>query len=120
MTFFFFSCERGEACRASLRVRRPCGGPDDRHRGEQRTQRRGAGQRGADSVEDDGDGYPENMRHNGTPSFKSLNFNSGSTSLGLFFASSVAQLHSDGDRHGYIKLHNDGRLSGGVFEIWLP
>ena len=66
------------------------------------------------------DGYPENMQHNGTPSFKSLNFNSGSTSLGLFFASSVAQLHSNGDRHGYIKLHNDGRLGGGVFEIWLP
>lgn len=71
-------------------------------------------------VEDDGDGYPENMQHNGTPGFKSLDFNSGSTSLGLFFASSVAQLHSNGDRHGYIKLHNDGRLGGGVFEIWLP
>lgn len=71
-------------------------------------------------VEDDGDGYPESMQHNGTPSFKSLDFNSGSTSLGLFFASSVAQLHSNQGRHGFIKLHNDGPLGGGVFEIWLP
>ncbi|MDK8465060.1 HAMP domain-containing sensor histidine kinase [Marinobacter sp. SS13-12] len=71
-------------------------------------------------VEDDGDGYPENMQHSGTPSFKSLNFKSGSTSLGLFFASSVAQLHNEGDRTGSIRLHNGGSLGGGVFEIWLP
>lgn len=71
-------------------------------------------------VEDDGDGYPESMQHSGTPSFKSLDFKSGSTSLGLFFASSVAQLHSEGDRAGSIRLHNGGSLGGGVFEIWLP
>lgn len=71
-------------------------------------------------VEDDGQGYPESMQHTGTPNFKSLDFNSGSTSLGLFFASSVARLHSEGERGGSIHLHNDGRLGGGVFEIWLP
>lgn len=72
------------------------------------------------SVEDDGQGYPENMQHTGTLDFKSLDFKSGSTSLGLFFASSVAKLHSEGERTGYIKLHNGGSLGGGVFEIWLP
>ena len=71
-------------------------------------------------VEDDGEGYPENMQHNGTLSFKSLDFRSGSTSLGLFFASSVAKLHSEGERTGSIRLRNGGRLDGGVFEIWLP
>lgn len=71
-------------------------------------------------VEDDGDGYPESMQHSGTPTFKSLDFKSGSTSLGLFFASSVAQLHSEGKRTGSIRLHNGGSLGGGVFEIWLP
>lgn len=71
-------------------------------------------------VEDDGEGYPESMQRSGTLSFKSLDFNSGSTSLGLFFASSVAQLHQEGDRSGSIKLHNGGELGGGVFEIWLP
>ncbi|WP_417517545.1 sensor histidine kinase [Marinobacter sp.] len=71
-------------------------------------------------VEDDGEGYPESMQHTGTLSFKSLDFNTGSTSLGLFFVSAVADLHSEGERTGYIKLHNGGHLSGGVFEIWLP
>lgn len=71
-------------------------------------------------VEDDGEGYPESMQHTGTLSFKSLDFNTGSTSLGLFFVSAVANLHSEGDRSGYIKLHNGGELGGGVFEIWLP
>lgn len=71
-------------------------------------------------VEDDGEGYPENMQHTGTLSFKSLDFNTGSTSLGLFFISAVADLHSEGDRAGYIKLQNGGPLGGGLFEIWLP
>lgn len=71
-------------------------------------------------VEDDGEGYPEHMQYSGTLSFKSLDFNTGSTSLGLFFVSAVADLHSEADRTGYIKLHNDGPLGGGVFEIWLP
>jgi signal transduction histidine kinase len=71
-------------------------------------------------VEDDGTGYPESMQHTGTLSFKSLDFNSGSTSLGLFFASSVAKLHTEGDRTGSITLHNGGKYGGGVFEIWLP
>lgn len=71
-------------------------------------------------VEDDGQGYPESMQHTGTLSFKSLDFKSGSTSLGLFFASSVAKLHSEGDKAGAIKLHNGGKFGGGVFEIWIP
>ncbi|MEX2475901.1 sensor histidine kinase, partial [Marinobacter sp.] len=57
-------------------------------------------------VEDDGQGYPENMRYNATLNFKSLDFKSGSTSLGLFFASSVARLHREGERSGRIRLHN--------------
>ncbi|PHQ23767.1 ATP-binding protein [Marinobacter guineae] len=71
-------------------------------------------------VEDDGEGYPDSMQHTGTLSFKSLDFKSGSTSLGLFFASSVAKLHSEGEKTGSIKLHNGGSFGGGVFEIWLP
>lgn len=71
-------------------------------------------------VEDDGEGYPEHMQKSGTVSFKPVDFNTGSTSLGLFFASSVAELHRDGGRQGFIKLHNNGHLGGGVFEIWLP
>ncbi|MDX1757639.1 MAG: HAMP domain-containing sensor histidine kinase [Marinobacter sp.] len=71
-------------------------------------------------VEDDGEGYPAHMHKHGPISFKSLDFNTGSTSLGLFFAASVAQLHKNGERQGYIRVHNGGALQGGVFEIWLP
>lgn len=71
------------------------------------------------TVEDDGEGYPEGMQIESL-SMKSPDFNTGSTSLGLFFVSAVANLHSDGDRAGSIKLHNNGELGGGVFEIWLP
>ncbi|KXS51833.1 MAG: hypothetical protein AWU57_3785 [Marinobacter sp. T13-3] len=71
-------------------------------------------------VEDDGAGYPESMQHTGTLNFKSLDFKGGSTSLGLFFASSIAAMHNEGERTGSIKLHNGGELGGGVFEIWLP
>jgi K+-sensing histidine kinase KdpD len=72
------------------------------------------------AVEDDGDGYPESMQHSGTPDFKTLDFKTGSTSLGLFFASSVASLHTEGEKTGSIRLHNGGSLGGGIFEIWLP
>lgn len=72
------------------------------------------------TVEDDGDGYPERMQSTGAPDFKTLDFKTGSTSLGLFFASSVAGLHTKGEKTGSIRLHNGGRLGGGVFEIWLP
>ncbi|WP_166265036.1 sensor histidine kinase [Marinobacter caseinilyticus] len=71
-------------------------------------------------VEDDGSGYPEHMQISGSVGFKSLDFKTGSTSLGLFFASSVAKLHRNGARQGFIKLHNRGTLGGGVFEIWIP
>ncbi|SDW51193.1 sensor histidine kinase [Marinobacter mobilis] len=71
-------------------------------------------------VEDNGQGYPEHMQKDGPVSFKSLDFNSGSTSLGLFFASSVASLHRNDDREGFIRVHNGGELAGGIFEIWLP
>ncbi|PVY69600.1 signal transduction histidine kinase [Tamilnaduibacter salinus] len=72
------------------------------------------------SVEDDGVGYPSHMQHQETPNLQTLDFSSGSTSLGLYFASTVAQLHHDGDRKGFIRLHNQSDLGGGRFELWLP
>lgn len=71
-------------------------------------------------VEDDGQGYPDTMQLGGSGAHNSLDFNSGSTSLGLFFAASVARLHTNGERQGFIRLHNDGHLGGGTFEIWIP
>ncbi len=72
-------------------------------------------------VHDDGSGYPESML-NATPGeiVNNINFSTGSTSLGLYFASKVAELHKEGERSGYIKLANGGALGGGVFSIYLP
>lgn len=72
-------------------------------------------------VHDDGQGYPQEML-DADPGdiMKNINFKTGSTSLGLYFASHVAQLHTQGDKRGEIKLSNGGKLGGGVFSIHLP
>lgn len=72
-------------------------------------------------IHDDGGGYPKEML-DADPGdiMKNINFRTGSTSLGLYFASKVAQLHTQGDKQGYIALSNGGKLGGGVFSIHLP
>ncbi|GGY64735.1 sensor histidine kinase [Marinobacter zhanjiangensis] len=72
------------------------------------------------SIEDDGNGYPQSMRETGEALLRAPDFSTGSTSLGLYFASAIANLHHNGGRRGQIRLHNDGELGGGVFEVWLP
>lgn len=67
------------------------------------------------SVEDDGPGYPRHMQD-----METVELRDASTSLGLVFASSVARLHTDGNRSGSIRLRNGGTLGGGIFEIRLP
>lgn len=71
-------------------------------------------------VEDDGAGYPIHMQEAGALTLKTPDFAGGSTSLGLYFASAIARLHHNNGRTGFIKLHNNGDLGGGVFELWLP
>lgn len=70
-------------------------------------------------VNDDGQGYPENMLM-GPYEPQGINFRNGSTSLGLYFASCVAKLHRRKDQTGYIELSNGGELGGGLFSIYLP
>ena len=72
------------------------------------------------SVEDDGDGYPGEMltRKNIKPGL--TNYTAGSTGLGLFFASRIAELHRHRDRIGRVTLSNDGIEGGGSFRLWLP
>jgi signal transduction histidine kinase len=72
------------------------------------------------SVEDDGQGYPEHMRAAPEQTRQGIDFATGSTSLGIYFAARIARLHQEGDRNGEIRLSNGGQLGGGVFEIWLP
>ena len=72
------------------------------------------------SIEDDGQGYPPHMREAGDALLQAPDFSTGSTSLGLYFAAAIARLHQNHGKHGKIHIHNNGRLGGGVFEMWLP
>ena len=72
-------------------------------------------------VHDDGNGYPESMLDTRPGSIlNNIKFSTGSTSLGLYFASNVASLHKAGEREGKIELENGGDLGGGLFRLLLP
>ena len=72
--------------------------------------------------EDDGKGFPESMlaRPEHESGVGSADFHSGSTQLGLYFASRIAGLHRRGEEHGSILLNNESRLGGGLFSLFLP
>ncbi|PTY37013.1 hypothetical protein BGP77_06940 [Saccharospirillum sp. MSK14-1] len=72
-------------------------------------------------VIDNGEGYPEKMLNfMGTEDEQGdVNFQTGSTGLGLFFCYQIASLHRNGKQHGTIKLSNDDQ-GGASFELWLP
>lgn len=70
-------------------------------------------------ISDDGPGFPEKMLESNHHSLRGINFNNGSTSLGLFFAAEVAHLHRRGDVHGSIHLANIAP-HGSLFTLSLP
>jgi K+-sensing histidine kinase KdpD len=72
-------------------------------------------------VEDNGQGYPERMLLQGDmASDKAMNFDTGSTGLGFYFAEQVARLHKNGSKHGTLTIENGGTLGGGCFVLRLP
>lgn len=74
-------------------------------------------------IEDDGEGYPPSMIFNEqkSPEFKKeIDFQTGSTGLGLYFSDMVASMHVNKDKNGFISIVNGGSLDGGVFSIYLP
>lgn len=70
-------------------------------------------------IEDDGAGFPQAMLDNVSNTQRSIDFNSGSSSLGLYFADRVAQLHRRDEQCGRIALRNLP-AGGGCFTLWLP
>jgi K+-sensing histidine kinase KdpD len=72
-------------------------------------------------IHDDGEGYPDSLLQ-ASPGevINNINFQTGSTSLGIYFAEMVTKLHTQGDRNGRIKLENGGLHGGGVFSVILP
>ncbi len=71
-------------------------------------------------VADDGSGFPKNMISDPGGHMKNIDFHTGSTSLGLYFAAKIARLHKQKSETGYILLENGGPLSGGQFSIFIP
>ena len=72
------------------------------------------------SIEDNGQGYPENLIQKGAGASTGVNFKTGSTGLGLYFASLVAKMHKNKGREGFVTLSNGGEYGGGCFTINLP
>jgi len=72
------------------------------------------------SVEDNGSGYPEFMLVDSDQGLGSINFNSGTTGLGLYFSHLVAKSHLAHGHCGHIKCSNEGIDGGGKFSIYLP
>jgi two-component system, OmpR family, sensor histidine kinase SenX3 len=74
-------------------------------------------------IEDNGSGYPECMLiddKEGSSYKRTINFDTGSTGLGLYFSMLVAKSHTNKDREGYISILNGGALGGGAFTIYIP
>jgi signal transduction histidine kinase len=71
-------------------------------------------------IEDDGEGYPEDLCENDLKKCREVSFSSGSTGLGLYFSSMIAALHRNKGREGRIAVSNGGSLGGGCFRISLP
>lgn len=72
------------------------------------------------SIADDGPGYPPHMLADGRDGLPPVNFQSGGTGLGLYFAHLVAGLHKNKERVGHVAIANDGIDAGGRFSVWLP
>lgn len=74
-------------------------------------------------IEDDGSGYPPSMmfNKNDNPTFKKeIDFQTGSTGLGIYFSVMVSAMHKNNEKSGFVSISNGGTLSGGVFSIYIP
>lgn len=70
------------------------------------------------AVEDDGDGFPAAMLGDANPA-SGMNFATGSSRLGLYFAREIARRHRRGSVVGHIEL--DNRPGGGArFSLFIP
>lgn len=71
-------------------------------------------------VHDDGDGFPVFMLESSVEAARGVNSITGSTGLGLYFASKVAQMHGNRALRGSTRLENGGTLGGAIFILSLP
>jgi len=71
-------------------------------------------------VEDDGPGFPPSFLAVSNPTQTGIDFTTGSTGLGLYFARTVAEMHKSRGRTGSLRLENGGAMGGGCFILQLP
>lgn len=71
-------------------------------------------------IEDNGGGYPTSMLQESVDNMRGVDFQGGSTGLGLYFSAVVARLHHNHHRLGEVRLENGGSLEGGCFVLSLP
>ncbi len=75
------------------------------------------------SVQDDGNGYPEQMLEENLQQGNrstGVDFSSSTTGLGNYFSQIVAELHQSNGKNGFIRMTNQGDLKGSCFRIYLP
>lgn len=72
------------------------------------------------SVADNGSGYPANMIERPSRGVENAEVSKDATHLGLYFAERIAEMHTEKNRHGYIKLSNDSDIGGGLFSLYIP
>jgi len=75
------------------------------------------------SVQDDGDGYPEQMLEEHLQQGggnTGIDISNSTTGLGNYFSQIVAGLHQSNDKKGFIQMTNQGDLGGSCFSIHLP
>lgn len=71
-------------------------------------------------IEDNGSGYPPPMLQESVDNMRGVDFQGGSTGLGLYFSAAVARLHHNHGKCGDVMLENGGSLEGGCFVIHIP
>lgn len=71
------------------------------------------------TIIDNGAGYPQQIIDHLSNENRSIDFNSGSTNLGLFFSQKIAAIHKSKGRKGSIELSNRNE-GGGCFCLRLP
>lgn len=71
-------------------------------------------------IEDNGIGYPAVMLQESVDNKRGVDFQGGSTGLGLYFSAAVARLHHNHGQLGEVMLENGGSLGGGCFVLCLP
>ncbi len=72
------------------------------------------------SIEDDGAGYPENLMSSDEQQLPQVDLGTGNTGLGLFFTRTIARLHANAGKQGFIETDNNSRFGGARFRLYLP